>query len=260
MYSRQRQRTRARRNRNYLYSDKEQRKYSCKLLQDFWFSNWMNKENIEKRSFHCLHLSIDQKNHCWASTTAVPELTDALQSGHTRELHSLQTHSLHEKHEVRAFPSPVAKVVVALLHLVLHLRPRRMACKFPSLWVGYGSLCTHDLRCVSFLLCEYGSLCTHDVRCVSSLLCEYGSLCPQDVWRVSFLLCEFGSLCTHDVRCVSSLLCGYGSLCTHDVWQKVIYRFQCLSIPLFTYKQAQFFGEMKSKALLTKSWNLKDET
>ena len=135
------------------------------MLQYYWFSNWMNKENIEKRSFHSLQLSNDQENHCWASATVVPELTDGLQSGHTRELHFLHTHALYGKQEMHAFRS--------LLQSQKLSWPCFISC----------FMCTHNVWRVSFLLCKYGSLCTQDTRCVSFLLCEYGSLCTHDIRR-----------------------------------------------------------------------------
>ena len=87
-------------------------------------------------------MSIGQENHRWASATTVPKLTDAMQSGHNRELHSLHTHALHE---VRAFRS---------LFQSHKLLPCFISC----------CTYTHDVWHVSFLVCEYGSLCTHDAQ------------------------------------------------------------------------------------------------
>ena len=81
---------------NYLDNNKEQRKYLCRLLHAYWFSNWMNTENIENRSLSSLVN--------WPRESLLAQRNDGARVD-TRQLHSLHTHALHEKHEVRAFRS-----------------------------------------------------------------------------------------------------------------------------------------------------------
>ena len=122
IHRQQRQGKRASRIQNYHDSNKEQRKQSRKLLQNYWFSNRMYKETLKRGHFIIFPwpresllgkcndgVRVDRCLAVWAHHRAAP-LTylcvtwEAWSVGHTTELHSLHTSVLYEKHEVWGTP------------------------------------------------------------------------------------------------------------------------------------------------------------